>query len=115
MWQHIQLRTKNMTFHGGVFGFCILSCIVTIITGFWGLYTFLRATPKTSIMFPVYRAFIESTTMTFNIFNYTLPFVAFCYDHSLKKIIDVEEKAIFVVLKLFTMVYYLGVYVLALQ
>lgn len=52
--------------------------------------------------------------MTFNIFTYTLPFVAFILDHSTKKIKNINEKTIYVFLKVVLIVYYLGVYVLAL-
>jgi hypothetical protein len=51
----------------------------------------------------------------FNIFTYTLPFVAFIFDHSAKRLMNLPEKTIFILIKLGIIVYYLGSYVLALQ
>lgn len=56
----------------------------------------------------------NSYKMNFNIFTYTLPFVAFILDHSTKKIKNIGEKSIFILIKLIIIVYYLGTYVLAL-
>jgi hypothetical protein len=53
--------------------------------------------------------------ITFNIFTYTLPFVGFILDHSTKRLLNLPEKSIFLMLKLVLIVYYLGAYVLALQ
>jgi predicted Na+-dependent transporter len=53
--------------------------------------------------------------MNFNIFTYTLPFVAFILDHSTKRLINKPEKAIYIIVKLVLIIYYLGAYVLALQ
>lgn len=55
-----------------------------------------------------------SNKMDFNIFTYTLPFVAFILDHSTKKIKNITEKSIFILFKLIIIIYYLGAYVLAL-
>ena len=53
--------------------------------------------------------------ITFNIFTYTLPFVGFILDHSTKRLLNLPEKSVFLMLKLLLIVYYLGAYVLALQ
>ena len=53
--------------------------------------------------------------MSFNIFTYTLPFVAFLLDHSTKRLKNLNEKAIYIIIKLILIIYYLGAYVLALQ
>jgi hypothetical protein len=53
--------------------------------------------------------------ITFNIFTYTLPFVAFILDHSTKRLKNLPEKSLYIMLKLIAIVYYLGAYVLALQ
>jgi hypothetical protein len=52
--------------------------------------------------------------ISFNIFTYTLPFVAFILDHSTKRLKNLPEKSIYLMLKLVAIVYYLGAYVLAL-
>lgn len=53
--------------------------------------------------------------MNFNIFTYTLPFVAFILDHSTKRLNNKPEKALYIIIKLILIIYYLGAYVLALQ
>jgi hypothetical protein len=53
--------------------------------------------------------------VSFNIFTYTLPFVAFILDHSSKRLMNLPEKTIYLMVKLAIIVYYLGSYVLALQ
>ena len=53
--------------------------------------------------------------VTFNIFTYTLPFVAFILDHSLKRLNSLPEKSLYIMIKLIAIIYYLGTYVLALQ
>ena len=52
--------------------------------------------------------------VTFNIFTYTLPFVAFILDHSLKRLNNLPEKSLYIMIKLIAIIYYLGTYVLAL-
>jgi hypothetical protein len=52
--------------------------------------------------------------VTFNIFTYTLPFVAFILDHSLKRLNSLPEKSLYIMIKLIAIIYYLGTYVLAL-
>lgn len=52
--------------------------------------------------------------VTFNIFTYTLPFIAFILDHSLKRLNSLPEKSIYIMIKLIAIIYYLGTYVLAL-
>ncbi len=57
----------------------------------------------------------DEIKVSFNIFTYTLPFVAFILDHSLKRLNNLPEKSIYVMIKLIAIIYYLGTYVLALQ
>jgi hypothetical protein len=57
----------------------------------------------------------DEPKVTFNIFTYTLPFVAFILDHSQKRLNNLPEKSIYVMAKLIAIIYYLGTYVLALQ
>jgi hypothetical protein len=57
----------------------------------------------------------DSIKINFNIFTYTLPFVAFIFDHSSKRLMNLPEKSLYLMLKLIAIVYYLGAYVLALQ
>lgn len=57
----------------------------------------------------------DSIKINFNIFTYTLPFVAFIFDHSTKRLMNLPEKSLYLMLKLIAIVYYLGAYVLALQ
>ena len=57
----------------------------------------------------------QNPYVSFNIFTYTLPFVAFILDHSSKRLMNLPEKTIFLMIKLAIIVYYLGSYVLALQ
>lgn len=52
--------------------------------------------------------------VTFNIFTYTLPFISFILDHSLKRLNNLPEKSIYIMVKLIAIIYYLGTYVLAL-
>jgi hypothetical protein len=92
------LRKKNVCFHGAITAFFIIAAITTFIVGIIGF-----ANLK------------EKKKMNFNIFTYTLPFVAFILDHSVKKIKNIGEKSIFVLIKLIIIIYYLGAYVLALQ
>ena len=56
----------------------------------------------------------RETRLSFNLFNYTLPFIAFIFDHSLKKLYNVKESVMIQVLKALLMIYYIGIYVLAL-
>lgn len=56
----------------------------------------------------------ENDRLNFNIFTYTLPFVAFILDHSTKRLKNIQEKNIYILLKLAVIVYYLGIYVIAL-
>lgn len=56
----------------------------------------------------------DDDRLSFNIFTYTLPFVAFILDHSTKRIKNIGEKNFFILIKLLVIVYYLGIYVLAL-
>lgn len=58
---------------------------------------------------------LDNIKISFNIFTYTLPFVAFIFDHSTKRLMNLPEKTLFLMLKLVAVVYYLGAYVLALQ
>ncbi len=44
-----------------------------------------------------------------------MPFVAFVLDHSTKRLRNLGEKSIYILLKLVLIIYYLGSYVLALQ
>mmetsp|Transcript_31449 Transcript_31449/g.23347 ORF Transcript_31449/g.23347 Transcript_31449/m.23347 type:complete len:89 (+) Transcript_31449:262-528(+) len=53
--------------------------------------------------------------MDFDLFTYTLPFVAFMYDHSLKKLRMLGERSIFILVKLLIIIYYLGFFVISLQ
>jgi hypothetical protein len=57
----------------------------------------------------------KTTRVHFNIFNYTLPFVGFVFDHSLKKIHNLKENIYLMVFKAVLMVYYIGIYVLSLR
>lgn len=57
----------------------------------------------------------DNIKISFNIFTYTLPFVAFIFDHSTKRLMNLPEKSLYLMLKLIAIVYYLGAYVLALQ
>jgi len=57
----------------------------------------------------------EAVNMDFDLFTYTLPFVAFMYDHSLKKVKLYGERSIFIIAKLLIIIYYLGFFVLSLQ
>lgn len=57
----------------------------------------------------------DNIKINFNIFTYTLPFVAFIFDHSTKRLMNLPEKSLYLMLKLIAIVYYLGAYVLALQ
>jgi hypothetical protein len=56
----------------------------------------------------------DDVKVTFNIFTYTLPFIAFILDHSLKRLNSLPEKSIYIMIKLIGIIYYLGTYVLAL-
>ncbi len=56
----------------------------------------------------------DDSKMNFNIFTYTLPFVAFILDHSTKRIKNLNEKSLYILIKLVLIIYYLGAYVLAL-
>lgn len=56
----------------------------------------------------------EDIKINFNIFTYTLPFVAFIFDHSTKRLMNLPEKSLYLMFKLIAIVYYLGAYVLAL-
>jgi hypothetical protein len=53
----------------------------------------------------------------FDVFSYAIPFVSFVLDHSIKRIAGHTnaEKSVWVFLKLFLIVYYLGVYVMSLE
>jgi len=53
--------------------------------------------------------------VSFNVFTYTLPFVAFVLDHSTKRLKNLSEKSVYILVKLMLIIYYLGTYVLALQ
>ena len=106
LWQHIQLRRKNISFHGAVLAFFIVSAITTFIMGIQGL---------TKIGFSDDEEEGSGSRMSFNIFTYTLPFVAFIYDHSSKRILNLTEKTAYILIKLMIIIYYLGAYVLALQ
>ena len=88
-----------MCFHGAIAMFFFISAITTFVVGAIGLNAISKG----------------ATKMEFDIFTYTLPFVAFILDHSTKKIKNLQEKSIFVLIKLIIIVYYLGAYVLALQ
>jgi len=80
--------------------FLIIAAITTFIIGILGLVNMNN---------------IEKVKMNFNIFSYTLPFVAFIYDHSTKRLLNLGERSIYVFMKLIVIIYYLGAYVLALQ
>ena len=56
----------------------------------------------------------EDDRLNFNIFTYTLPFVAFILDHSTKRLKSIQEKNLYILLKLAIIVYYLVIYVIAL-
>lgn len=56
----------------------------------------------------------DDIKINFNIFTYTLPFVAFIFDHSTKRLMNLPEKSLYLMFKLIAIVYYLGAYVLAL-
>jgi hypothetical protein len=57
-------------FHGAVLMFYIIAALTTFILGIYGLTRVSKKDKK----------------MDFNIFTYTLPFVAFILDHSTKKL-----------------------------
>src|ERR1035437_4226703 len=96
----LQMRKKNIIFHGFLLCFYIIAAVTTFVIGSIGL-----AGDNDT----------DEEQMNFNIFTYTIPFVAFILDHSTKKLINLNEKNIYVVAKLLVIIYYLGVYVLALQ
>ena len=101
-FNQISLRKKNVTFHGAVLTFFVIAAITTIVYGCMGL-SIINSTDPSQLR------------MSFNIFTYTLPFVAFILDHSTKRIMNLQEKSIYILLKLVFIIYYLGAYVLALQ
>lgn len=94
------MRRKNIGFHGAILAFYIIAALTTIIIGIIG-FSAMKKDGKTK--------------MNFNIFTYTMPFVAFILDHSIKKIKNIGEKSGYILLKLIIIIYYLGAYVLALQ
>ena len=96
-----------MCFHGAVLAFYLIAAITTFIIGIEGL---VKMNKKPDPEDPEY----EPVKMSFNLFTYTLPFVAFILDHSTKKILNLQEKSIYILVKLMIIIYYLGVYVLAL-
>jgi hypothetical protein len=100
LWTHIDTRRKNMCFHGAVLAFFFISAVTTFIMGILGLIR-INTDPD--------------GRMNFDIFTYTLPFVAFIFDHSSKRILNLGEKSVFVLMKILFIIYYLGAYVLALQ
>ncbi len=93
------MRKKNMQFQGSVLVLYIISSIVTFILGIYGAS----------------KMNVEGEKLNFNIFTYTLPFISFVMDHSTKKLMNLREKSVFIVIKLLAIVYYLGAYVLGLQ
>lgn len=92
------MRRKNICFHGAILAFYIIAAITTLLIGIIGFANLNDDIAK----------------LSFNIFTYTLPFVAFILDHSTKKIKNIGEKSIFIMIKLILIIYYLGTYVLAL-
>lgn len=57
----------------------------------------------------------EDQRIYFDIFSYIFPFASFGLDQSTKKLQMLGEKGIFICTKLLLLIYFLGVYVLALQ
>ena len=55
--------------------------------------------------------------INFDVFSYVLPFISFVLDHAIKKARNITnpENGIWVFLKLLVVVYYLGIYVMALE
>jgi hypothetical protein len=92
------MRKKNICFHGAIMMFFIIASVTTFVMGIVSLVKLKKGTNK----------------MDFNIFTYTLPFVAFILDHSTKKVKNIGEKSVFIFIKLIIIIYYLGAYVLAL-
>ena len=99
------MRKKTICFHGAILAFYAIAVVYTIIFGILGFAKFPEKEKSDIINFK----------MNFNFFTYTLPFVAFIFDHSSKKILNLTEKSGYVLLKLLLIIYYLGAYVLALQ
>jgi len=101
--------------------FYIISLITTFILGIYGLTRLKDVTdfdrddhPRPHHEDP--EAEEESDPkISFNVFTYTLPFVAFVLDHSTKRLRNLGEKSIYILIKLVLIIYYLGSYVLALQ
>lgn len=100
-FNQISLRNKNVCFHGAILCFYVIAGITSFIMGIMGLAKLANDDP-------------DDDRLNFNIFTYTLPFVAFILDHSTKRIKNIGEKNLFILLKLLIIVYYLGIYVLAL-
>ena len=100
LWQIAQNRNKNMCLLGVLTCFYAVALISTFVQGIVGLI----------------RMHNDVTDMpNFNIFNYALPFIALVTDYLIKKTTLTAEKHCFIVMKLFFMIYYLGIYVLAFQ
>ena len=93
-------RKKNVCFAGMMLMFFIIASITTIVIGIASLISLIES---------------GNFEMNFNVFNYTLPFISFLYDHSVKKIKNLGERPLFIFVKLMVLVYYLGIYVIALQ
>eukprot|EP00347_Sterkiella_histriomuscorum_P023431 403334668 len=127
IWNMIQHRKKTICFHGAVLCFYVIAAITTFVLGAYGFSQFKEPqqsdnTNSNDQDYDNYgdedqqnKSSNDENQMNFNIFTYTLPFVAFILDHSTKRIKNLNEKSIFVFMKVLLIIYYLGAYVLALQ
>jgi hypothetical protein len=111
LWSHVQLRKKNICFHGAILCFYIIAAITTFIYGIYGLSVMKNTNDDNKSDDDD----DNDSKMNFNIFTYTLPFVSFILDHSTKRIKNLNEKNFYIMCKLILIIYYLGAYVLALQ
>lgn len=75
LWAQILIRRKNVSFHGFITCLYLLTAMITLVNGIYGLAVIDSAENK----------------MSFSLYGYILPFVSFILDHSTKKIYGNQE------------------------
>ena len=99
--QHMERRQRDVNFYGVVLSSFVVCAIKTLQQGILHFLNMRNTEYK----------------IDFDVFSYAIPFVGFVLDHSIKRVKpgQVKEKSIFVLLKLFYITFYLGVYVMSLE
>lgn len=97
----MERRQKDVNFYGVILSSFILCLIKTI---YQGITHFMNINNK-------------EYKIDFDVFSYAIPFVSFILDHSIKRVNSHQnpEKSIFLFVKLFFIIFYLGIYVMSLE